>query len=420
MSKTTENQPKQPETGELTKVEKEKNQEKTLENVENEKKNNPASNNPASNTSKEPKEDEKPKEENKNSIKEESKIKDQQLANKAQNQKNPIVDQKKEAPLGKENNVDKPKEQTKQKVKEEAVTKEDKKVPSKNSEKNGPSTNTSTAKVINCVSRKPKVFHSLKVKPKFGLICIYKRQSYPLRIYKDITFDGLIPKINEELDLKNKKFEIIYKNATLPLQEKSNTNVWDLVCHDKQPIFEIQKVYEENPLIIKNYDYKLSIDGIKDIPDLYKQIDYFFTNLLISKDYKIEHYSQTKVLIGFSCQEYLYDFNKFLNYLKLTDALYSVVTVKKFIDKPQKIFVNKSISNVKPYQSAFKNKVHPIKKKSVPKFSSALYINVSGPYMSAEELRRVEYKKNKKKWVSSKDFITAVGSNCKFSNKYLD
>lgn len=41
----------------------------------------------------------------------------------------------------------------------------------------------------------------------------------------------------------------------------------------------------------------------------------------------------------------------------------------------------------------------------------------SYPYLSMEERRMIEYKESKKKWVSSKDFITSVGNYSMIQNK---
>ena len=54
------------------------------------------------------------------------------------------------------------------------------------------------------------------------------------------------------------------------------------------------------------------------------------------------------------------------------------------------------------------------------KYKSALYVGLSGPYVSNEERIRKEYVENKKKWVNKKGFIPyAKTKNSDMCNKYL-
>ena len=165
------------------------------------------------------------------------------------------------------------------------------------------------------------------------------------------------------------------------------------------------------------------IEGISDMDDLYKQTESFFNSLLLNKEYKIEHYSHTKVSISFGCQEYLYDFFRFMNYLKFSNILYQNIKMTKIIPSKKKgRSMNSSTDINKSYQgfAGIKGNLIKIKKKSLPKFSSCFYVNCSGPYISIDDIRREEYKENKKKWISNKDFVSAVGSGKKYNNKFID
>jgi hypothetical protein len=153
----------------------------------------------------------------------------------------------------------------------------------------------------------------------------------------------------------------------------------------------------------KNYNNKIIVENVNDITELYKIIEQFFKDCLITQDFICEPITDNKYSIGFAYPDLAFDFNRYLFILKITDEKFKDIKINMKLEK-----IRKSKSPLsRNYLGNTKGKKN---------YNSALYVGLSGLYMSYEERRRKEDLKNKKKWIDQKGFKNSVNSNRDYNN----
>jgi hypothetical protein len=153
----------------------------------------------------------------------------------------------------------------------------------------------------------------------------------------------------------------------------------------------------------KNYNNKIIVENVNDITELYKIVEQFFKDCLITQDFICEPINDNKYSIGFAYPDLAFDFNRYLFILKITDEKFKDIKITMKLEK-----IRKSKSPLsRNYLGNTKGKKN---------YNSALYVGLSGLYMSYEERRRKEDLKNKKKWIDQKGFKNIVNSNRDYNN----
>ena len=245
----------------------------------------------------------------------------------------------------------------------------------------------------------------IKIKKKpLKITFIYRRDKYEINLGQKANINDLKEKISLMIKLSIDKFNIILKNFNGDFED--GTLLKDIIEKTKIPVFYVKKKEEQPSILLsqiyyKNYNYKIIIDGIKDEVDLKKQIEIFFKNNLIIKDYIFKKISNEKYSIRFNSINIAFDFQRFLNILRLMNNQYYdiKITLKNEKRKNSKNRLNKSeIKNSKHFH-----------------YYSSPYVYLSTPYITYDQIKKKDELENKKKWICKKDFFSAVGN---YSRRY--
>ncbi len=253
----------------------------------------------------------------------------------------------------------------------------------------------------------------LKIKAKkkpLTISFIYRRDKYEIKIGQKAKFNDLKEKISIILKIPIDKLKIILKNFNGDIED--DTLIKDIIEKVKFPVFYVKKKEEETSILLsqiyyKNYNSKVIIDGIKDEDDLKKQIEIFFKNNLIIKDYILKKITNEKYSIRFNSINIAFDFQRFLNILRLMNNLYYdiKITLKNEKRKFSKNRLNKS--EIKPSKHFH--------------YYSSPYVYLSTPYITYEQIKKKDEIENKKKWICKKDFFSAVGNySRRYNTEYYD
>ena len=238
---------------------------------------------------------------------------------------------------------------------------------------------------------------------------IYRRDKTEVKVGHKANFGDLKEKISRIINIPIEDINVTLKDYK---NEINDTDlIQDIIKTIKYPIFYVKKKNYHLSLLSqiysKNYKNKIIIEGIKNKDDLHLQIENFFSNSLINKDYLFEQITENKYSIGFTSSNIAFDFQRFLIILRLTNSLY--YDIKSTFKKEN------------PNFSRNKSNIHELKKSKHIRYSSSPYISLSTPYITYEEIRRKEEIENKKKWICDKNFFSAVGNHSdRYINEYYD
>lgn len=240
------------------------------------------------------------------------------------------------------------------------------------------------------------VFKLKNVIPPLNITVIYKKDKYNFTMNHKSTLSNLKEIISEKINNSINKYDIFLDNSIII--NNDNELIKNIIKNSKFPIFEIKKKKKTFPytshLYFKKYNYKITVDGINDLDDFKSQIDIFFEDNLIYKDYICEYVSEGKYLIGFNSQNIIFDFKRFLQILQIKNNLYK--NIKSTIKNDGFHLIKNRLFSTR---------------KSKRKLIFTPYINLTSPYITYEEIKRKEQLESKKKWISKNDFKSAVGNN---------
>ena len=190
------------------------------------------------------------------------------------------------------------------------------------------------------------------------------------------------------------------------------------------------KIIEQNANLISEYDNKKSFDENKN-------------ELNTSKNENKNNGNKIVYYIGFPAPDIAFDFNRYMNYLRLMNPTFKNVKIniqlaKKKSPKKSKLNEEESDNTKRNYKMKYNyrygtslnldekdsdkrnieilnivrnnflnNKMNGLIKVN----ASSNYINSSSPYSTPYEERIKDYHENKKKWLSPKGFISSVNKN---------
>lgn len=253
----------------------------------------------------------------------------------------------------------------------------------------------------------PKRFIAKKKSIKFIIIFIYRRNQYIINdLKKTSKILELKNSISKQINLNQNNFELYYKEKLIS-NEFNNETISSIINNEKFFFFEVKKIMQYSSVLSvlyhKNYNNKIIVENVNDITELYKIVEQFFKDCLITQDFICEPITDNKYSIGFAYPDLAFDFNRYLFILKITDEKFKDIKINMKLEK-----IRKSKSPLsRNYLGNTKGKKN---------YNSALYVGLSGLYMSYEERRRKEDLKNKKKWIDQKGFKNSVNSNRDYNN----
>ena len=253
----------------------------------------------------------------------------------------------------------------------------------------------------------PKRFIAKKKSIKFTIIFIYRRNQYIINdLKKTSKILDLKNSISKQINLNQNNFELYYKEKLIS-NEFNNETISSIINSEKFFFFEVKKIMQYSSVLSvlyhKNYNNKIIVENVNDITELYKIVEQFFKDCLITQDFICEPINDNKYSIGFAYPDLAFDFNRYLFILKITDEKFKDIKITMKLEK-----IRKSKSPLsRNYLGNTKGKKN---------YNSALYVGLSGLYMSYEERRRKEDLKNKKKWIDQKGFKNSVNSNRDYNN----
>ena len=253
----------------------------------------------------------------------------------------------------------------------------------------------------------PKRFIAKKKSIKFTIIFIYRRNQYIINdLKKTSKILDLKNSISKQINLNQNNFELYYKEKLIS-NEFNNETISSIINNEKFFFFEVKKIMQYSSVLSvlyhKNYNNKIIVENVNDITELYKIVEQFFKDCLITQDFICEPINDNKYSIGFAYPDLAFDFNRYLFILKITDEKFKDIKITMKLEK-----IRKSKSPLsRNYLGNTKGKKN---------YNSALYVGLSGLYMSYEERRRKEDLKNKKKWIDQKGFKNSVNSNRDYNN----
>ena len=121
--------------------------------------------------------------------------------------------------------------------------------------------------------------------------------------------------------------------------------------------------------------------------DFAEKIETFFNDRCLDKHYLCEPFGETGYNVSFSCEDICFQFKRYMLTLKRIDKNYLNSKCELVpIDKTN--LINSKIKNIN--LTGYKSK-------------ESEFIN-KGPYMTFEEMKRIDEKEGKKKWIDKNGF----------------
>ena len=306
----------------------------------------------------------------------------------------------------------------------------------------------------------------------YKIIFVFRNEDFYISVKAETTIKNLRLSISKLINLDIKQIAMIYEDKEIDISndDKTVNAYFNFKKLRSRPIIYIKKKFVSNNLsedgssnyylFKKNFNNKVKIVNFPSISDLTITIDEninnvinnFFKNnssfgevITENNQYKIEIGNENTeendenkgnniYIIGFPSPDLAFDFNRYLNTLKLINPVYkdiksNIISMKKR-GSENKINNNSNKNSPKgnlrygidynleennltkrnsQILKLIRNNFLQRKQLKKEKNNSQIYINASGPYLSPTDKDRIEEKENKKKWINPEGFISCVG-----------
>jgi len=328
-------------------------------------------------------------------------------------------------------------------------------------------------KVIDEVKQNSKRIDVIKKKV-YKIIFVFRNEDFYITVKLNTLIKDMRNAICQLIGMNVKKISLMYQDVEIDeaYDEKTVEEYFNLKYIKYRPIVYIKKKFileaESSAFnsIPKNYNYKVKIqnfpisreknfessDSIDNVVNnffkSYYSINNNNNNLENIYHYKIENVlldsnqeEENKVpnendnhsyVVCFSSQDIAFDFNRYINALKLVNNIFKDVKAN-IIQNPKKVIKVKTNQNtvrttikygidygledetdLKKRNSKLLKlvRINFLKKeqlKKVRRNNSQSNITGVGPYLSLIDKERLEEKENRKKWMSPEGFISCVG-----------
>lgn len=305
----------------------------------------------------------------------------------------------------------------------------------------------------------------------YKIIFVFRNEDFYITVKLNSLIKDLRLAISKLINLDISQIAMVYEDKQIDISNdfKTVNEYFNLRKMRSRPIIYIKKKFVSNNATLdgssnfifkKNYNNKVKITNFPSIYDINVPIDeninnvindFFKNNSSLGGETKIDN-GQYRIevenengedkkdkdintyIIGFISPDLAFDFNRYLNSLKLINPIYkdmksNIISIKKKssdlklknennTNSPKgnirygvdynldEVNLTKRNDNI---LKLIRNNFLIRKQLKKEKNNSQLYVNVSGPYLSPFEKERIEEKENKKKWISPKGFISCVG-----------
>jgi len=328
-------------------------------------------------------------------------------------------------------------------------------------------------KIIDEVKQNLKRIDAIKKKV-YKIIFVFRNEDFYVTVKLNTLIKNMRNAICQLIGMNVKKISLMYQDVEIDesYDEKTVEEYFNLKFIKYRPIVYIKKKFilaaETSPfnIIPKNYNYKVKVqnfpisreknfessDSIDNIVNNFFK-SYFSVNNNNNNLENIYHYKIENVLLDnnpeeekkdpnendnpsyivcFSSQDIAFDFNRYINALKLVNNLFKDIKAI-IIQNPKKVLKLKTNQNtvrttikygidygledetdLKKRNSKLLKlvRINFLKKeqlKKVRRNNSQSNITGVGPYLSSIDKERLEEKENRKKWMSPEGFISCVG-----------
>jgi len=298
----------------------------------------------------------------------------------------------------------------------------------------------------------------------YKIILVFRNEDFYISVKPDTKIKNLKLTISKLVDLDIKQMAMIYEDKEIDPSndEKTVDDFFNFKKLKVRPILYIKKKFmssytdEYSPNYFKsNFNNKVKITNFPSFEsneNINKIINNFF-KINISFNDTPREYNQYKIqkeknnlnfedyicdniyIIGFPSPNLAFDFNRYINSLKLINPIYKdtkskIISMKKKDNSEKKLRNNNNKNSPKinlrygidynleenNLTKRNSNILRLIRKRFLQRKQltkernkSQLYINASGPYLSSFDKDIIEQKENKKKWINPEGFISCVG-----------
>ena len=253
---------------------------------------------------------------------------------------------------------------------------------------------------------------NVKPKPKLSITFTFNHQTYSLSLAATSTIPTLKSLISPIIHISPSNISISYNNKSYT--DDTTTKLSSIITQAPPSCaFEVKKKLNyipNEPKAIQPHNtvYRVLVRNFPSENELVKVIDLFYKECCIINSYDIKKVNDTTWIVGFDVADIAFDFKRYLLVLKGRNGEYK--------DIQAKICFDKKCTNKKG--SCYEKNANC--KRDYNEYTSALYVNMSGEYMTSEERKRKEELESKKKWVNKNGFIPyAKNKNSEICNKYL-
>ena len=328
-------------------------------------------------------------------------------------------------------------------------------------------------KIIDEVKQNLKRIDAIKKKV-YKIIFVFRNEDFYVTVKLNTLIKNMRNAICQLIGMNVKKISLMYQDVEIDesYDEKTVEEYFNLKFIKYRPIVYIKKKFileaETSPFntIPKNYNYKVKVqnfpisreknfessDSIDNIVNnffkSYYSVNNNNNNLENIYHYKIENVlldnnpeeekkdqnenDNPSYIVCFSSQDIAFDFNRYINALKLVNNIFKDIKAI-IIQNPKKVIKVRTNQNtvrttikygidygledetdLKKRNSKLLKlvRINFLKKeqlKKVRRNNSQSNITGVGPYLSSIDKERLEEKENRKKWMSPEGFISCVG-----------
>ena len=307
----------------------------------------------------------------------------------------------------------------------------------------------------------------------YKIIFVFRNEDFYITVKMNTLIKNMRNAICQLIGINNENISLIYQDSEISdsYNEKTVGEYFNLKNIKFRPIVYIKTKFitegESSPfnLIPKNYNYKVKVQNFpvnrgtnfQSNENIDNIVNNFFKNYYSVNNnnnnleniyhYKIENVLPDKFveenkeqnekenpsyIVCFSSQDIAFDFNRYINALKLVNESFKEVKVN-VVQNPKKILkiktnqsavrttikygidyglereTNMSKRNSKILKLVRMNFLKKLEIKKLKRNKSQSNIIGLGPYLSLKDKERLEEKESRKKWMSPEGFISCVG-----------
>ena len=325
-------------------------------------------------------------------------------------------------------------------------------------------------KVINEVPKKHKVDNN-KIKEGYKLILVYHGNDLYISVKPEQKVSIIYTKLSKMLNVPAKNISLNYRENDITEKYHNLTikEFFNFPINKSRPIIYVQIKQKYSPDLNnelqkysifnkKNYDNKVKIanypnlynDNVGINDDINNVINTFMNSMNLKFDFTCDRKeidnnksdeeeekknadgSNVVYYIGFPSPDISFDFNRYMNYLKLTEPKFKNIKVNIVSSKKVKNNRGNTYDNDKPrgHKLKFIDLNEPdINKRNIEVISAirydyinnkmnspkkgkenSEYLNTFSPYITPMEISYKEHIENKKKWITPEGFFQNVGN----------